>query len=91
MSNFKIILSKQADKYLAKNNRLRSAFEEWRPSLEANPYIAHDGLLKNEFYKGLQVYKKRLLVKFRALFIIDDERLVVELFKVAPRGEAYKD
>ena len=44
----------------------------------------------NEFYKGFQVYKKRLL-KYRALFIIDDTQKIVDVYKIAPRGEAYKD
>lgn len=91
MSNYKVILTKQASKYLAKNNRLNSAFKEWKLSLEVNPHIAHDGMLKNEFYKGLQAYKKRLLVKYRALFVIDDGNLIVEIFKIASRGEVYKD
>jgi mRNA-degrading endonuclease RelE of RelBE toxin-antitoxin system len=91
MSNFSVLISKQAKKYLDANKRLKKAFDEWQPSLSENPHDAHDGMLIGEKKDGLQVYKKALVgKKYRALFTIDDESISVLIFKVNSRGDVYK-
>jgi mRNA-degrading endonuclease RelE of RelBE toxin-antitoxin system len=91
MSNFSVLISKQAKKYLDANKRLKKAFDEWQPSLTENPHDAHDGLLIGEKKEGLQVYKKALVgKKYRALFTIDEESISVLIFKVNFRGDVYK-
>lgn len=86
---YKVQTTKQVDKYISKNKRLRNLFNSWLPELSSDPYHANDGMLINQIHKGLQVYKKRLS-KYRALFIIDDTNLVVEVFKIGSRGDIYK-
>jgi mRNA-degrading endonuclease RelE of RelBE toxin-antitoxin system len=91
MSNFSVLISKQAKKYLDANKRLKKAFDEWQPTLSENPHDAHDGMLIGEKKEGLQVYKKALVgKKYRALFTIDEERISVLIFKVNSRGDVYK-
>jgi mRNA-degrading endonuclease RelE of RelBE toxin-antitoxin system len=91
MSNFSVLISKQAKKYLDANKRLKKAFDEWQPSLTENPHDAHDGLLIGEKKEGLQVYKKALVgKKYRALFTSDEESISVLIFKVNSRGDVYK-
>jgi mRNA-degrading endonuclease RelE of RelBE toxin-antitoxin system len=91
MSNFSVLISKQAKKYLDANKRLKKAFDEWQPSLTETPHDAHDGMLIGEKKDGLQVYKKALVgKKYRALFTIDDESISVLIFKVNSRGDVYK-
>jgi mRNA-degrading endonuclease RelE of RelBE toxin-antitoxin system len=91
MSNFSVLISKQAKKYLDANKRLKKAFDEWQPTLSKNPHDAHDGMLIGEKKEGLQVYKKALVgKKYRALFTIDEESISVLIFKVNSRGDVYK-
>lgn len=91
MSQYTVLISKQAKKYLEANKRLKKAFDNWQPALSENPHQAHDGILIGELKEGLQVYKKALVgKKYRALYTVDDENISVLIFKVNSRGDVYK-
>ena len=63
MSNFSVLISKQAKKYLDANKRLKKAFDEWQPTLSENPHDAHDGMLIGEKKRDYRFTKRRLLAR----------------------------
>lgn len=91
MAGYQITVYKSVKKYLAKNKLLKDAFDAWIPHLSTNPHTSHDGMVINQYFDGRQVYKKRLLgPKYRALFTINDEAVIVDIFEIGSRGGIYK-
>ena len=91
MSKYEVRVYKSVENYLDNNKLLRKAFDAWVPKLEANPHQHHDGKVVNQYFNKRQVYKKRLLgTKYRALFTINDNEILVDVFDIGSRGDIYK-
>ncbi len=88
---YEVVLNKQAEKIVNKQQKyIKTAFYKWsKIELPENPYDANDGKIVKTDYEGLQVYKKRF-GNFRALFTINDETVIVKIFKFKSRGQSYK-
>jgi len=88
---YEVELRKQVVKFVEKQQKhIQDKFNDWiRNDLKTDPYKANDGIMTNETYKDLQVYKKRF-GDFRALFIINDTEIIVTVYEMDSRGQIYK-
>ncbi len=88
---YQIELKKSAEKQVNKQQpHIKKAFYNWvENDLTTTPHKANDGKITNMFYEDKEVYKKRF-GSFRALFTINENTVVVDIFKFKSRGDIYK-
>lgn len=88
---YEVVVHKKTQKIVNKQQKnIQNAFDKWIvEQLPNNPYTENDGILVSGERNKLQVYKKRF-GSFRALFTIDDNIVIVEVFKFKSRGDIYK-
>lgn len=88
--SYSLKIRKEAQKYLDKNRQLKKRVIEWLKVAIENPYSNYDGTLKGIADDEPIIYKKRI-GDYRVLFHIFDEELVLEIIRIRPRGQAYKE
>ncbi len=88
---YTVIIKKSAEKYVQKQQPyIRNAFFDWiENELKNTPFEANNGKMINAYYNDLEVYKKRF-GSFRALYTIDKDMVIVEVYKFESRGSVYK-
>ena len=87
---YEVVIHKKTQKIVKKQQKnIQNTFNKWVTELlPNNPYTENDGIVVSSKRHKLQVYKKRFGM-FRALFTIDDNTVIVEVFDLKSRGVAY--
>jgi mRNA interferase RelE/StbE len=84
---YQIVFTKQADRTLRKMSRkLANRIREKLAQLADNPYAQHNNVKK---LQNLLAYRLRV-GDYRIIYEIEDDRLVILVLKIAPRGEVYQ-
>lgn len=88
---YEVVVHKQASKTVIKQAKnIQKAFNKWTTELlPKDPYKENDGIVVGAKRNNLQVYKKRFGT-YRALLTIDNNQVIVEVFKLKSRGQIYK-
>lgn len=86
--SYKLLIRKEAKKYLDKNRKLKQRVAEWLKDALNDPHNNHDGMLRGIADDEPLIYKKRI-GDYRVLFHVFDEELVLEIIRIRPRGQAY--
>lgn len=91
MNSYKIIYQKEAEKFIRKNKaigiRFIKAFEEIASDMAAN-FSKYD-IKKMQGYDGQHLFRLRI-GKYRAIFKIEDDQLILVVFVIDSRGGIYK-
>ncbi|MBE7529683.1 MAG: type II toxin-antitoxin system RelE/ParE family toxin [Ardenticatenaceae bacterium] len=85
---YHLILSKQADKTLRKLPRdLSRRIKEKLIQIAENPYAQHNNVTKLRERPG---YRLRV-GDWRIIYEVENEKLIIFVLKVGPRGEVYDE
>lgn len=87
---YELVIHKSANKYLNRNAELKKRVKSWLEDALNDPHNHHDGKLKGIDPTQNPIYKKRI-GDFRILFHIFDDKLILQIIKIASRGQAYKE
>ena len=84
---YRILFTKQADRALRKMSRSTARLiREKLDQLAADPYARHPTVTRLQGRPGF-----RLRVgDWRVIYELEDDRLVIVVLRIAPRGEAYR-
>ena len=84
---YRILFTKQADRALRKMSRSTARLiREKLDQLAADPYARHPNVTRLQGRPGF-----RLRVgDWRVIYELEDDRLVIVVLRIAPRGEAYR-
>lgn len=84
---YEILFSKQADKTLRKMSRNMAALiREKLDQLALDPYAKHNNATK---LKNLPAYRLRM-GDWRVIYEINDDKLIILVLKIGPRGGIYE-
>ena len=84
---YRIVFTKQADRALRKMSRnTASLIREKLDQLAQNPYARNPNLTR---LQGRPGYRLRV-GDWRIIYELEDDRLVILVLKIAPRGEVYR-
>ena len=84
---YRILFTKQADRALRKMSRSTARLiREKLDQLATDPYVRHPNVTRLQGRPGF-----RLRVgDWRVIYELEDDRLMVLVLKIAPRGEVYR-
>ena len=89
MSTYTLQYRKEVKKTIQKNKAtLKKRFDKWVEKLVKDPYKENDGLVKNKFYDGKQMYKKRF-GSFRIIYVIYETEIKILFTYAGSRGQIY--
>ena len=84
---YQILFSKQADKTLRKMSRnMATLIREKLDQLALDPYAKHNNATK---LKNLPAYRLRI-GDWRVIYEINDDKLIILVLKIGPRGGIYE-
>ena len=84
---YRIVFTKQADRALRKMSRNTAhLIREKLDQLAQDPYARNPNLTK---LQGRTGYRLRV-GDWRVIYEVEDDRLVILVLKIAPRGEVYR-
>jgi mRNA interferase RelE/StbE len=84
---YRIVFTKQADRVLRKMSRNTARLiREKLDQLAQEPYARNPNLTK---LQGRSGYRLRI-GDWRVIYELEDDRLVILVLKIAPRGEVYR-
>lgn len=91
MNSYKIIYQKEAEKFIRKNKsigiRFIKAFEELAADVTSN-FNKYD-IKKMQGYDGQNLFRLRIS-KYRAIFKVENDKLILIVFVIDSRGGIYK-
>ena len=89
---YTVTLSKGSKKFIDKlQKKIKDNYTKWRDNdLTHDPFSANDGRIKKSHYTKETVYKKKF-GSTRFLYIINEEKKDVLIFKADNRGDVYKN